>query len=210
MVCRQVVRLKAKVEADAKTKMLERHCWLYPDWMDSVHLLGDGPCFISSNSASSGCMERACPEPHVGDLPSFLYSCNLVVRRRLQMARSATMRARPTTPPATPPAIAVVFDFGTAVVVWGANWPADVAAGTLLETEVVAGTLLGNAIDVAKLCAAGRKITAPTGMFGALEEVKDDAELLGEDDIVSELEEAAGNSENVAIFACLERNFEGK
>ena len=58
------------------------------------------------------------------------------------MARIPTRRARPTIPPATPPAIAAVFGFGAdvsvdfdvVVSVWSAEWSATVAAGVLVST----------------------------------------------------------------------------
>ena len=131
--------------------------------MDNIHLLGDSLCFISTNSASSGFMERACPEPHVGDLPSFLYSCNLVFRRRLQMARSAIRRARPTIPPATPPAIAAVFGFGEGVMVWSVDWPVAVTVGTLLETEV----------EVVEPCAVDVPMATPRDVPAILADVGD-------------------------------------
>lgn len=77
------------------------------------------------------------------------------------MARSPTRRARPIIPPATPPAIAVEFDFEVVVsvdtevdvsvdvkmgvlvdfeadvLVRGAGWPTAVAVGALLGTEVL-------------------------------------------------------------------------
>lgn len=76
------------------------------------------------------------------------------------MARSPTRRARPTIPPATPPAIAVEFDFEVVVsvdtevdvsvdvkmgvlvdfeadlLVTGVGWPTIVAVGALLGTKV--------------------------------------------------------------------------
>ncbi len=39
-------------------------------------------------------------------------------------------------PPATPPAIAAVFDFEAGVGVWVADWPSIVTVGTLLGTKV--------------------------------------------------------------------------
>ena len=58
-----------------------------------------------------------------------------MVRRRQQRARTATSRARPTTPPVTPPAIAAVFGVGTGLVVCP-GWGAVVAAGGLSGTEI--------------------------------------------------------------------------
>lgn len=102
--------------------------------------LGDRPRFISSSSASSGRSERVCPVPNRGDVPSSMCCCGLVVRRRQQMVRSAITRARPTMPPATPPAIAALFDFEAGISVVIADGSAAVIVG-LLEGKIEAGIL---------------------------------------------------------------------
>ena len=99
-------------------------------------LLGDDPCFICSSSASSGCSK-----PHVGDLPSS-ECCGLVPRRRQQMARSATRRARPTIPPTEPPAIAAVLGFGAGEAVWRADWLSAFAVCMLSEPDVELAALV--------------------------------------------------------------------
>ena len=102
--------------------------------------LGDRPRFISSSSASSGRSDRVCPVPNLGDVPSSMCCCGLVFRRRQQMARSAVTRARPTMPPATPPAIAALFDFEAGISVVTADGPAADIVG-LLGAEVEARKL---------------------------------------------------------------------
>lgn len=57
------------------------------------------------------------------------------------MARSVTSRARPTIPPATPPAIEAVFDVGTGLMVcsgWGAVVAAGMLSGAGIEVNVFA------------------------------------------------------------------------
>ena len=145
---------------------------------DNVRLLGEGPCFISSSSASPDCKERALPEPHVGDPPSPTSCSGRVGRQRRCMVRSASRRARPTTPPTTPPAIAAVFDFGGDVTAWITDWPAAFTVVALPESE----------IEVWKPCAAEATVFAPAGVSAVLVDVGDDAKLLIEEDVVLGIE----------------------
>lgn len=61
------------------------------------------------------------------------------------MARSATKRARPTMPPAIPPAMAALFEFGTGLGVWTTDW--SVGATVVLLPEIRAG-VLATMVDV--------------------------------------------------------------
>ena len=82
------------------------------------------------------------------------------------MMKSATRRARPTIPPATPPAIASVFGFGEGVVVWSVDRPAAVTVGTLPETEA----------EVVEPCAVDVPMTIPTDVPAVLADVGDTTE----------------------------------
>ena len=85
------------------------------------------------------------------------------------MARTASSRARPTTPPAIPPATAAVFDFGAGLLVWNTGLSVVVAAG-----------LLSTGVGVAEFGAIGPGFT-PTddAVDGSREEAADEDVVCG-------------------------------
>lgn len=120
------------------------------------------------------------------------------------MVRSAIRKARPTMPPATPPAIAAVFDFEVGVAVLGADGPAKFAVGTLPETDdevgvvvlradgptkFAVGTLPEIDVEVARLSPVDISRSAPVGVFANLVAVGDDAD----GKIVYEIEKVASD-----------------
>ena len=81
-VCSRAVDVKARMKVDARVKLLESVVSLTHGRRNKVQLLGDGLCFISSNSASPPPMARACPEPHVGSFPWSVPCSGRLFRRR--------------------------------------------------------------------------------------------------------------------------------